>query len=75
MLRQGLTFGQPEVTPTLYEDAPLLVVLDHRPVVEAEVVLQCHAVLLAQGQADGLTFLQDAVREGVLAQQRLEEGK
>ena len=65
---QLLALGEPEVAPVGHQDAPPLIVLDGRPVVEAEMAPEGHAVFLAYWKADGVAVFQCAVGEGVLAE-------
>ena len=65
---QLVAFGEPEVTPVGHQDSPPLVVLYGRPVVEAEMAPEGHAILLAYREADGVAVVQCAFGEGVLAE-------
>ena len=56
------------MAPVGHQNPPPLVVLDGRPVVEAEVAPEGHAILLAYLETDGVTVVQCAVGEGVLAE-------
>lgn len=53
------------------EDPSSFVVLDERPIVEAKVITECDAVLLAEGEAVGDALTENAVGESILAQQNL----
>ena len=68
VLGQLLALGEPEVAPVGHQDSPPLVVRYGRPIVEAEVALEGHAVLVAYRETDGVAVVQCAVGEGVLAE-------
>ena len=56
------------MAPVGHQDTPPLIVLDGRPVVEAEVAPEGHAILLAYLETHGVAVVQCAVGEGVLAE-------
>lgn len=57
MLRDDTTVGESEMASGLNQDPAPLVVHNHRPVVEAEVLLEGNAVFLADREAHGGTVL------------------
>ena len=65
---QLFAFGESEVAPVGHQNSPPLVVLDGRPIVEAEMAPEGHAILLAYWETHGVAVVQCAVGEGVLAE-------
>ena len=65
---QLFAFGESEVAPVGHQNSPPLIVLDGRPIVEAEMALEGNAILLAYRKTHGVTVVQSAIGEGVLAQ-------
>lgn len=56
------------MTSGLNKLASPLLVFNHGPVVEADMVSQCNTVFVANGQSNGNPIFLNAIRKGIFAQ-------